>query len=68
MRSERLPEDLPRQIVARRATEEDVQSVRGAIHSFCETFGLDEGVIDDKPFHILTPNSANPYRQLYTHI
>ena len=39
--------------------------VRDYLHTFCELFGGDCGELLRQPFTVITPNSSNPYKQLY---
>jgi glutamate synthase domain-containing protein 3 len=68
IRTAALPKDLPRQIVSRPATAEDLKGVAVDIEQFCQCFGEDAKRVMEHPFFLLTPNSANPYKQMYTHI
>ncbi len=66
LRSEKLPR-LPVQVIAREATSEDMEDVRGYVDEFCEKFEFDKKDIYSGKFFVLTPNSSNPYKQLYTY-
>lgn len=66
LRTEKLPPNLPKQILASQATKEDLKEIKPFIHEFCEAFGREEQEILDSTFYVLTPNSNNPYKQLYT--
>jgi glutamate synthase domain-containing protein 3 len=68
IRADELPKDLPKQIVSHVATKEELESIREDVRQFCEYFGEDLDRVMDHKFHLLTPNSANPYKQMYTHI
>ena len=65
LRTEKLPDDLPKQVVTQKATEADLADIMPYIDSYCEKFGADKAKVMSKPFFILTPNSKNPYKQLY---
>jgi len=67
IRTDKLPGDLPKQIVWHKAKAEDLNAIRNDIRQFCSYFGGDAAEIMDHTFYLLTPNSANPYRQMYTH-
>ena len=67
MRSDELP-DLPDQIVARKANAEDLQEIEQYVGEYCGYFGADKKEIMSKEFFVLTANSANPYKQLYTSV
>jgi glutamate synthase domain-containing protein 3 len=66
LRCDELPKDLPRQVNAAPATEEDMAAIDGHLEDFCRTFSLDKAEILKKPFYLLTPNTKNPYQALYT--
>ncbi len=60
------PHDLPKQVCWKEATAEDLESVRPYVQEFAEAFGYDTDALLNRPYIVLTPNSANPYKQLYT--
>ncbi len=66
LRCEKLPQDLPRQVVAEKATPKDVAEIKTYLEEFCKFFGENIEDIYLKTFYVLTPNTKNPYRQLYT--
>ena len=66
LRCGELPRDLPPQVAAARADEEDLRELGGHLDEFCAAFGIPREEILSKPFFVLRPNSANPYRNLYT--
>ncbi|MDR0951545.1 MAG: glutamate synthase [Oscillospiraceae bacterium] len=53
------------QISVARASDEDMELIAPIISDFCSCFGVDESDVYSKAFHVLTPNSANPYKLLY---
>jgi len=56
---------LPAQVTARAAGEEDISSIRGFIEAYSGYFGADPGFILGHPFTVITPDSGNPYKQMY---
>lgn len=56
---------FPGQVVARPAGEEDLQEIETYLHTFCRLFGGRCRELLRHPFTIVTPNSSDPYRQLY---
>ncbi|MEG6571043.1 glutamate synthase [[Clostridium] cellulosi] len=66
LRTETLPEDLPKQVEAKPATEEDMAAIDGYLDEFCGHFSVSKEEVLSKPFFVLTPNSKNPYKSLYT--
>ena len=66
VRCETLPDDLPSQVDAAVATAGDMASVAGYLHEFCEAFGVPYETASSGRFYRITPNTKNPYRELYT--
>ena len=62
------PFDLPPQVSCREAQKSDLDDIRVKISEFCSIFNMDKEEIMSKHFLVLEPNSANPYKQLYTNI
>lgn len=56
---------FPEQTTVKIANPEDLAEIRPLIAKFCETFGYDFAKIIDEPFTLVTPNVANPYKQMY---
>lgn len=65
LRCKRLPHDLPRQVKAKRASGEDMKEIEGILAEFCKEFSIDKKALENEHFYLLTPDSANPYKQLY---
>ncbi|MBQ4369635.1 MAG: glutamate synthase [Oscillospiraceae bacterium] len=65
LRSECSGVVFPEQVTARPAGEEDIQELKAYLSEYCEIFsyGLDE--VLSAPFTVVTPDSRNPYRQMY---
>ena len=67
LRCRELPFDLPSQVIAQVAAPEDLQEIQPFVEEYCGAFGGDaEQVLSDK-FYVLTPDTKNPYKQIYTH-
>lgn len=66
LRCKTLPDDLPAQVQASQATQDDLDEIRPLVHEFCTAFGEDEDHIMKSSFFVLTPNTKNPYQRLYT--
>lgn len=67
IRSEQAPQGLPVQVCCEEATDADKEKIREYVEEFGKQFGYDsEKLLADK-FYKLTPNTASPYKQLYTH-
>lgn len=67
IRCEELPTDLPKQVVTREATKEDMAEINGYITEFCDEFKKSKKDVLSKKFYVLIPDTKNPYKQLYTH-
>lgn len=65
VRADRLHVKLSKQICSRPADEEDLLQAAPYIKEFCKCFGFSEGEVYSKKFHVLYPNTSNPYKQLY---
>ena len=56
---------FPKQVTARPAEAEDLKEIEGYLGEYCTAFGLDKDEVLSAPFTVVTPDSANPYRQMY---
>lgn len=56
---------FPSQVNARKASSEDLQEITEDIKEFCKYFGFDETDILNSDFTLITPDSKNPYKQMY---
>ena len=56
---------FPRQVTARPASPEDLEELRGYLKEYCDLLSLDLNAVLDAPYTLVTPDSANPYRQMY---
>ena len=56
---------LPEQVSARIATDADMDLIKNYIEEFCKLFGVDCKEILHSSFTIITPDSRNPYKQMY---
>lgn len=66
LRCDELPADLPVQVIAEKATDEDMSKIEGYLDDFCAHFSVSKEEILSKQFYVLTPNTKNPYKALYT--
>lgn len=64
---EDLPHNLPKQVVARVADENDISEIIPYLKEYCEAFDENIDYILSENFVILTPDTKNPYKQLYTY-
>ena len=67
LRMDELPKDLPAQVCAAKATAEDMEEIRPYLEEFCAAFGDSIDDVTAGTFYVLSPNTLNPYKQLYTH-
>lgn len=56
---------FPKQVETRVATEEDEEEIRPYVEEFASLFGYDVAYIMNETFTVVTPDSNNPYHQLY---
>lgn len=56
---------FPDKVSIKRAESDDLEEIKKYIDRYCEYFGADEEKIYSEPFYVLTPDSKNPYRQMY---
>ena len=66
LRTDALPPDLPKQVKAAKATPEDLEEIVPYLQEFCGEFHKPMEEILTGTFLVLTPDTANPYKQLYT--
>ena len=65
LRGECADIQFPSQVSVRTASEEDMILIRRLIEKYCSLFNADCEEILDAPFTVITPGSANPYKQMY---
>ena len=56
---------FPQQVHVHAATPADLDELRPYLQTFCDLFGGDPDTLTDAPFTVVTPDSSNPFRQLY---
>ena len=56
---------FPQQVTARKATDDDMKELTQYIEEYCRLFGADMAQILNAPFTVVTPDSKNPYKQMY---
>jgi glutamate synthase domain-containing protein 3 len=65
LRCDKLNIRLPSQVKACEASQDDMKEINEYIRNYCAYFGTEpDGLLNSKYF-VLTPNSINPYKQLY---
>lgn len=56
---------FPAQVTAKPATIEDIAEIRDYLSEYCSDFGCDMNEILSTSFTVITPDSKNPYKQMY---
>ena len=56
---------FPDQVTARPASAEDLKEIEPYLRRYCIHFGGDYASLIGSPFTVVTPDSRNPYRQMY---
>lgn len=56
---------LPGQVTARRVTDLEKEEIRRYVVTYCHLFGAEFHSVFDAPFTVITPDSKNPYKQMY---
>ncbi|MBO4692989.1 MAG: glutamate synthase [Clostridia bacterium] len=56
---------FPAQVSKKPATQKDLKEIKKYVTEYCRLFGDTVEGIMNSPFMIVTPNSKNPYKQLY---
>ena len=65
LRSDCKDIEFPRQVTARPAEAKEIQEIREYISEFCRIFGYNVEDVLAGPFTVVTPDSKNPYKQMY---
>ncbi len=56
---------FPKQVTARGAASEDLDEIREYLSEYCSDFGYSMDELLSEPFTVVTPDSKNPYKQMY---
>lgn len=56
---------FPSQVTASPATDQDMEEIKEYLAQYCEVFNLNIDEILNSQFTVVTPDSKNPYRQMY---
>ena len=56
---------FPSQVTARPAEESDMKELKTYVTEYCDLFGYNINDILSSPFTVVTPDSKNPYKQMY---
>lgn len=57
--------NFPKNVCVKSATAEDIESIRSELTEFCKVLGCDIDEIINSEFTVVTPDSKNPYQQMY---
>ena len=56
---------FPNQVTARPADKSDMEELKVYVAEYCDLFGDDIDKVLSSPFTVVTPDSKNPYKQMY---
>lgn len=56
---------FPKNVCLKSATQEDMKYIEKQIVEYAEIFGYNKDEILNAPFTVATPDSNNPYKQMY---
>lgn len=56
---------FPKQVTAKRADPEDLAEIQKYLSEYCDDFGYSLDGLLSAPFTVITPDSKNPYKQMY---
>ncbi len=56
---------FPSQVTARTADQSDIEELKLYLSEYCDVFGYDINEVLSSPFTVVTPDSKNPYKQMY---
>ena len=56
---------FPGNVCVREASEDDLAVLMPSLTDYCSLFGFDRDELLCSPFTIVTPDSKNPYKQMY---
>ena len=56
---------FPSQVTKKQASTEELDEIKQYISEYCKLFGYDENEILNSEFTVVTPDSKNPYKQMY---
>ncbi|MBO5525234.1 MAG: glutamate synthase [Clostridia bacterium] len=66
LRTDKLPNLLPKQVKAEKLYGVSDPEIKDVIADYCRLYSLSEKEILDHTFYKLTPDTDNPYKQMYT--
>lgn len=57
---------LPEQVSVTVASEKELEEIKPILHDYAKQFSLDINELLNSQYFVLTPNTKNPYKRLYT--
>lgn len=52
-------------VIVKKATADELKEIEGALDEFCAYFDYDKNELLSSDYTVVTPNSKNPYKQMY---
>lgn len=65
LRTDCMDVTFPKQVTAHPANDGDMEELKGMLLDYCAVFAYDISEVLNAPFTVVTPDNANPYRQMY---
>lgn len=65
IRTDKKPENVSDKIKVEKASEKDLSEIKKYVDEFCSLFSKNANEILLSVFYVLTPDSQNPYKELY---
>ncbi|MGN1097835.1 MAG: glutamate synthase [Clostridia bacterium] len=65
LRSDAAPTDLPKSVLAKEASPEDMAEIGPLVEEYCREFGGDKAAVLNGKFYVVYPDTANPYKELF---
>ena len=65
LRSDCKDVEFPGQVTAHPADQTDMEELKEYVTEYCDLFGYDMNEVLASPFTVVTPDSKNPYKQMY---
>ena len=65
LRSDCKDVEFPGQVTAHPADQTDMEELKEYVTEYCDLFGYDINEVLSSPFTVVTPDSKNPYKQMY---
>ena len=56
---------FPKQVTARAATDDDLKDIESYVKEYCDLYGADFDELMSSKYTVVTPDSKNPYKQMY---